>query len=789
MKLKILYRLFLVINVLFFFWSSTPTTQAKTIQSVLTTSMPSSDCTAVDLAFVIDQSKEMARIDPNQVRINAIHWLIDVLGYDRLMQCPDTVHRVTVVSFSGTINTDSSQQVSETSVDLDVTPINPDPTTSNPWGDWAAMHQSIISSISQQKLNERNFQSLYDAIDIAADKLSDAPNIGTGKREKAIILMIGGNGAPCTVNLKCTHYSVSGYQKRLEDLFKTKIQNTITFRALIYGTEIEPGNPFKFPEFWKTISEPYGGELYEIGEPNIDTAKSLMKIYQTLSPRPGLEEICGTTFIDPIVEKAAFSVFSENPQSRIIFQSQTNQQIKNTPQAGVSELIYSTNTGPGPSNYLDYVFKNPIPGLWQFDAACSNKQALVYVQVIHANQMQLVGPKEKIAQFKEQDQIFDPADLHYLQVRVVDSQQKPMPSPSDFAGVGRGEVDVPGQAAYPLTFRYEYENGVYTSNEPLPVNIAGDIPWKADFTFTPANPQGDTEAQVIHFEEKYSVAVRKPFIIKLENPTVSQRFTLHGLPGDHWMKTKPFVVQVRVAPRDNSDSAEGLTLPLTGDLKKAIKVTLINTKTNHYQDLWLEQSKDDPFVFKGQIGDALEEEGDYSVVASFTGTYDIENYRYVNTEASTKIQRFDTILTDPKNWIATAGVISAIILALLLLLLYRITNPVSGYLVFSAPIPNQPPFAIINLRKYGRRKVTLEQQGLLKKSLLLANLETIVVQKNRLFGGKHVITVREHAIPVPITSELEEPQNSQRLPVGDTRKGYKIEYSDTSPDDLHNDVG
>lgn len=786
MKVSCLFQVLFILNALFSYWGSAPSIQAKTIHPILTNSEARSTCTALDLAFVIDQSKEMSRIDPDQIRINAIHWLIDVLGYDRLMQCPDTVHRVTVISFSGTISSDTAIKVSEISIDLDISPIDPDPTKVDPWSDWAYVHQSIISSVKPQKLHERNFQSLYDAINTAADKLIGAPNIGTSKREKAIILMIGGNGAPCTTNLKCAYYAVPDYQEQLTDLFQKKLQSDISFWTLLYGTEIEPANPFNFPEFWETVSGPFGGKVFNLGDANLDTARTLMKIFQNLSPRPGLKEVCGSTYIDPIVEKAAFSVYSENPQSRIIFTSKVNPEINSTPLTGINQLLYSTKTDSGPLNVLDYVFKNPTPGVWQFDAACSNQQALVYMQVNRAKEMQLLGPQEKLAQYKEPGKLFDITDLHYLQVQVIGTQKQPIPSPAAFAAVGMGEVDVPGQPAYPLTFRYE--DGVYTSNEALPVNVAGDIPWKADFTFTPADPQLNSEAQVIHFEGKYTVAVRKPFIIKLEKPAAGQQFTVHGaMLSDYWMATKPFDVQVRVAPRDAGDAAENMTLPLTGDLKAGIKVTLINTKTNHFEDVWLEQSKDDPFLFKGQVGSKLEEEGEYAVIASFTGSYDTDNYRYVQTEVSAKVQRFDIWSTKPENYKAAAGVISVIILALLLLLLYWITNPVSGYLVFSAPIPDQPPFAAINLGKFGRRKVTLEQQALKKESLLLANLETVVVKKNRLFGGKHVIRVLERDIPVPIKSELETPQNRQRLPVGDTRSGYKIEYSATPPNDSSRD--
>lgn len=786
MKVSYLLRILFILNALFFCWGPVPSVQAKSIQPIPKNSEAESTCTALDLAFVIDQSKEMSRIDPDQIRINAIHWMIDVLGYDRLMQCPDTVHRVTVISFSGTISSDPAMQVSEISVDLDISPINPDPTKADPWSDWATVHQSIVSSVKPQKLHERNFQSLYDAINEAADKLIDAPDIGTGKREKAIILMIGGNGAPCTTDQKCAYYAVPYYQRQLIDLFQKKLQSNISFWTLLYGTEISPSNPFDFPEFWETVSDPFGGKVFDLGDANLDTARTLMKIYQNLSPRPGLKEVCGSTYIDPIVEKAAFSIYSENPQSRIIFTSQVGSEINSTPQAGINQLLYSTNTDSGPSNVLDYVFKNPTPGMWQFDAACSNQQALVYMQVSRAKEMQLLSPQEKLAQYKEPGKLFDITDLNYLQVQVVDAQKQPIPSPLGFDAVGTGEVDVPGQSAYPLTFHYE--NGIYTSNEALPVSVAGDIPWKADFTFAPADPQSDSEAQVIHLEGKYTVAVRKPFVLKLEKPTGGQQFTVHGaMLSDYWMEAKPFDVQVRVAPRDAGDTIENMKLPFTDDLNAKIKVTLINTKTNHFEEVWLEQSKDDPFLFKGQVGSTLEEEGEYAVVASFTGSYDTDNYRYVQTEVSTNVQRFDIWSTKPENYKAVAGVISTIILALLLLFLYQITNPVSGYLIFSAPIPDQPPFATINLQKFGRRRVILEQQALLKESLLLANLETVVVKKNRPFGGKHVISVSERDILVPIICELENPQNGQRLLVGDTSKGYKIEYSATPPDDSRRD--
>ncbi len=791
------YRIFLILNIFCSYLGFAPSQQAKIIQPVLNNNEVRLNCTAVDLAFVIDQSQEISNIDADQVRINAIYWLIDVLGYDRLMQCPDTVHRVTVISFGGTGDPNSTFRTSETSVVLDITPIDPVPTTANPWNDWATEHKSIVDSIKLQKFNERNFQSVYDALNIATHKLNDAPDIGTVDRKKAIILMIGGNGAPCTSSLKCAHHDIPEYKEQLDDLFEEEIEEKISFWTLLYGTEVEPTSPYKFAEFWETVSGPFGGKVFDLVDVDLDTAKTFMSIYQTLSPHPDLKEVCGSTSIDPIVEKVAFSIFSKGKQAKITFMSQMNSKISSTGQAEVNKLLYFTNTAGGPLTILDYVFKYPIPGEWQFDASCSDKQALVYVQVNRTKEMEFLGPNEKLAQYKEPGKLFDATDMHYMQMQVVDSQKKPVPSLIAFAAVSKGEVDVPGQEPYPLTFHYK--DGVYTSNEALPVNVAGEIPWKADFTFQPADMRSGNEPQVIHLEGKYTVAVRKPFIIELEKPDAGQRFTVHGgALSDYWMKTKPVDVQVRIAPRDAGDNAENISLPLTGDLNAAIKVTLINTYTNQSQDIWLEQSKEDPFLFKGQVGSMLNEEGEYVVVASFNGTYDLDNYRFVQTEASTKVQRFDTWATEPGNYKAAAGIISAIIMALLLLLFYRISNPVSGYLLFSAPIPDQPPFVTINLSEIGRRKVTLTQSSLKEKSRLLDNLEKIEVKKDRLFGGKHVVSVRESGIQTVITEELDPSWVADGQTAGDTQeldqslatedqtvgytnKGYKIKYSATPP--------
>ena len=56
------------------------------------------DCIPINMIIIVDQSNDF---DQEGMRFESIKWFINLLGYDRLMNCPQVEHHVGVIGLSG----------------------------------------------------------------------------------------------------------------------------------------------------------------------------------------------------------------------------------------------------------------------------------------------------------------------------------------------------------------------------------------------------------------------------------------------------------------------------------------------------------------------------------------------------------------------------------------------------------------------------------------------------------------------------------------------------------------
>lgn len=746
----------------------------------------SDTCIPVDLVFVIDQSKDMLKDDPHGMRVETIKWLFNFLGFDRLLACPDSIHRVALISFNN-----------QSSVQLELTSIKPEPTSVASWTDWESQYSQLIAPVQEINTQVRNSESLQGALKLAANMLSDAPDIGIGQRKKAIILIIGGDGAPCSEGENCAYYLMDQAQKDIKKQLDDSLDSdsslwVLTYRSNNNNEDEDDGNlynKYSFDEFWEDKTKQYQGKFY----PNLNSkgeiaiGRAMMDIFLSLSPRSDVEDVCGTLYIDPFLDKVGFNLLLEKPEKDVRFQSEignSSEQVTGGALASSGQgakLLYTTSTG-SPLKTLYYLYGYPVPGRWEVSADCNNNKALVFAQFARSKRISIVEPLEPLPQYEEDSRLFDPEFPYYLKVQVEDIQGVAIREYQPYQADTVGKLIAPDGKEYELIFHYE--DGLYISNEPLSVNKIGDYIVRIDLRapFADPNLQGQY-IQNLHFEGKYTVAPITPFALQLETPTSSSHVSVHGNLFDHWLKPRPIDVKVRLQLRSSNDNLDSLDQILRSDPSKTIKIILYYPASQSTEEAWLEPSATDPLLFVGKVGGDVVSPGSYSLKTSFEGKYDSEKYRLALNPAGERVEfkRGDGLFEAPLFYYFLLFFLAIIGLWFAWQEIWKRTNIAKGYLLFIPPGQDMKPFVVLELTEQNRRRVVYDQETLRAKSWLLSNLVSITTDSSKLIGGKQKFILVEKKVDKEEIKEMLVEKEIENITLVTTSVEYKIQYSTFPP--------
>lgn len=762
---KIYYSIIcLVLILLFLIGDNGTVVQAKS----LLTSSPFEQidsCAPVDLVFVVDQSEEMNKLDPNGMRIDAIKWMINFMGYDQILHCPNITHRVKVIGFNN-----------EQSEDMPLESISPAMSSSEPWRDWEDKYQELTSSLLTHNSGARDFSSLKKALENATENL---PAIGTGERKKVIVLIIGGGGSWCP-DQYCDEYRVNGpngQERELSEMLRDADMDEFSFWAIVYGRDVR----YSLTQFWEETAKEHGGILYNRGTGNIETGKTLKEIFLNVSPRldSDIKEICGPFYIDPLLEKAGFNILLENAEKKVKIRT-ANEQLPDDILASSTQgttLLYKTNLG-SPLKELYYLYGHPEPGLWEVEVDCNNKKALVVAQFARATRISIVEPHSSLPQFKEDGRWHNPDDPHYLKFQIMDAQGSAVREYQPYAAFVTGMVRMPdGSEPYQLTFRYE--DNLYISNEPLPVIEEGDYKVDIHMQIPSANPDLSDQYTNIISEGIYSVAPLTPFVIQIESPTPSDHVSVHGNLFDHWLNVKPIEVRVRLQLKDTDDPVTSSSQMLKGDPKKAVEVILYHPSSGGEEKVWLEPSSTDPLLFVGNVGNKLISTGEYSIKASFVGQYDAEKYYPLQNPTGERLEfrRIDGPFESPFVYYLLMSILAFVVAFLAGLEVYKRTNTATGYLLFVPPGKDMKPFTVLDLSEQKKRKVFYSKAMLQKHHWLLSNLESITVNSPSLIGNTQQVIIAE----ANVEKDLNIDERSENAILMTSTKQYQIVYSKKRP--------
>ncbi len=731
-------------------------------------------CIPVDLIFLVDQSYDMADFDPKNMREQSIKWIINYLGYDRLFECPDIVNRV---GFIG---------IGELENQVDLTPIRPDPTDPKFSVSWEKTLDELMNEMAINQPSDRTFDSLKSALEKGIQTLNDAPNIGTEQRGKAIVLIMAGDGDPCTPST-CTHYQVRGEQTELMDVLdgENGLDASSSFSVITYGDgsynkyRTRAGDK-NFAEFWKDIVEKHNGRYEYLRKGSVSTAKFIMDLLLELSPHPDVQYVCGLADVDPMLDKVGINVISETPLNNLNFRM--SQSLSNilgmSAVKDLGNLVHPASQS-NPENVVYFLYEQPTAGSWEFELNCNNNKALAYMQSDRAQHLIIIEPQDTLPQFKKGNSLFDPENPYYFKFSVGSSPEKPLEDSPGYQADVAGSVSGGGDEPLPLTF--DYKDGIFTSKEALPTDHANQYSVHVELKVPHVN--GKTGDFLISYDGEYTVAARTPFKLELLSPSADSRVPIHGNPFDHWMMVRPFKVVVRLQPADIGEDGVDLKQAILGNRESAIKIVLLSPD-QEVEEAWLTPSPTDPLQYIGQLGEKIYRPGKYSMSIEFVGEYDKSKFLLIDSDNSRiEFRRQDSVFEYPQFYQTLGALLLTIFFCLVIYYIIIKTNQTAGYLLFIPPGEGMLPFHVLDLSEKKRRYVRYRDNELKDQNFLLSNLTSVSAYTPLFSSSRQMIEIDgDHAFEVYKNSDedilLKKPTNA----------GYRIRYSPKNPAQKSNEA-
>jgi len=147
-------------------------------------SPPPVACSNLDVIFIVDQSASMQRTDPTVNREYAVEGMIDLLVDLAINQCPDSYHRVGVISFG-----------SEYDTHIDVPLYDIDPATST--------DARRIRDYLREKVKAANLGTTYpEPAFLEAYRMFNQSMLDSSQPRKKVIIFIT-DGLPCKPGKEC----------------------------------------------------------------------------------------------------------------------------------------------------------------------------------------------------------------------------------------------------------------------------------------------------------------------------------------------------------------------------------------------------------------------------------------------------------------------------------------------------------------------------------------------------------------------------------------------------------
>lgn len=787
-------------------------------------------CSNLDVIFIVDQSDSMSgnngaqANDPTRQRKYAVEGMIDLLVDLATNQCPDSNHRVGVISFG---------RPGSARIDIELATI--DPATS---ADGRNIREELKPRVQADALGSTYPEQAF----IEAEKMFSRHQVNEREPRKQVIIFIT-DGLPCEPG-RCEganyHLTTSSLRNLVNDLFdfSNDLQQREECLAGLreqYGEAEIPGeetttclesNPVADDSYSNStyiftillhnsdeanvasalgqlrgMSQDYAGELKELNQNRNQIPSTLREILSQLAGvRPSLLA-CGSFAVNPYLNKMIITAYKASEEIELTLSYADASGTTHIMQGGQPTQGFTLAPDTGYYQFgtnETYTFINPYPGIWNLST--SNCDGIdVYYEAIDAVFQESVPfsqrPQYDRAPFYYENNPF------YLEFGLRDNANNgEIVAQSDktiFAIDVQATVTDPAQNEIVYPLKWDFERQTFRAEQPLQVPLAGT--YLINIVGTTRRHEGesivDSGNEAVVFDKTYTLFNVEgeftglnvtPFEIASTSPASGESIgNVHGTILDGWpLRVNPLPVRVRIVDEagntlidpnsilnDPTASIEAqLTyLPTPEPGREEIPVAPVIS-----EPIMLQPDPEKPGEFFGEFPD-FGYEGQHTLTLNIPSDKVKEGYWPYSQQVNIDFSRTDCLFCRAGTYYL---LLAAIIIAIAALIFYNIairTNKIAGTLIFvdgSERIAEFGLYSGTNVRKFKKRELDAFPQLMLKsmKARNIGKKRRAAKQEEELTGGFYpedegirieCVTSSGNKIPVDLHPRIPTPYNTE----------------------------
>lgn len=725
----------------------------------------SSGCYALDIVFIIDQSKSMKGIpsgpnpalanDPLGNRYYAPRYALDWLANNILGLCANAVHRVGVVSFG-----------TNSQIDMPMTKIAPGNQT-----EWDQVKEVLNNKIQPQDLDATNPAKAFKD---ASLMLRSAPPLGDLPRKRAIIALTDGKACVPTlgcraatgdgmdhqaynlqfVNQVATDFSFSEALRQQDDALRNVAQgyggvgnipddikndilreNPVTSEDLQNSTYIWIVAMNSAEAYLDTdgdaltkIAKSHGGELIALPENRIAVPSEFNKILSWLSGISPTILSCGKLAVDPYLGGATLDVYKAGEGFNLTITHNGKKLV-----GGQGDREYFGVKDYSQFGVIEhYSFEKPPAGLWQIDA--SDCQSVEVSYIPFRSEVSMVAPVSILPNYNLNGATSDPAHPFYLEYKIMSTNgnltldDDPL-YPLDIKAL----IGLPDGTSKEVKLSFT-GSGVWKSSEPIPVHLVGTYTLDLSaYASCVENPQlthsrcaSPTFLVVQDAAGKYDVGNVKLFDFKILNPKDGDVFPLHGNLWPDQLALQPISVELQLV--DSDDNAIAADTVLVGELNNAFQATLVANGVS--QSATMQRNSTDPSRFTANFS-APAVLGQHNLTIDLLSDYRFETYSPARRQIRIAFTREDPLLNNPTFYTFLGILLALLLIGIAVWFMIGRQNAVQGRLILTDVTTNTQKTFSLSQKK---RVVTISQG-------LPAGVAKVQVRNAGARAGKQLIQV------------------------------------------------
>lgn len=636
-------------------------------------------CSAIDVVFLIDQSDSMSgnsgatATDPEEQRQYAPQGVIDILTDMVSNQCPDTIHRVAVISYG-----------TDATLDLPLSEIR--------YETAQEVRENLKDQIQAQALGQTNPKAAFE---LANQILDNAAPIGEGVRKRVIIFIT--DGVPCIRDLGCGTsgtFSFTGYAQEMDEQITQDFpfSDSLLEREACIATlrdEVGPDNPLPgeavnncldqyqvsddayqnstyiwmillrsgqaYPadlrQIYANIAESHAGEIIDLSDNRSEIPTTFRNILEQLTGVRAIRLACGSFAVNPYLDKAVLTFYKYDANVVVSLSYTDVRGTRYEISDGLSDSGFSIADYQRDGANERYVLTRPYPGIWNLSSENCDGLDTFYDPISFSPEAYQPNIPAELPQ-RDRTPFYDEDSPHYLEYQMLDEAGQVVPQadhPQFAINIRFVVTDPSGQEKeYPMA--WVGDELLFRAMEPLQTPIVGG--YQIHVTGTTLRREGEpspidnnyadvfnSSYELLNHNGGFTVFEVTPFVLDIVEPTAEQvLIPVHGPAGPNTPPSLlPIPIRVRITDR------QGQALPdLNNVFRTPDNVLSANvTAGGNSESILLTRDLATTNEYIGEIP-GLNITGDHQIVVNLVSEFN-EDYYPDNRLASVAFTRLDEI--------------------------------------------------------------------------------------------------------------------------------------------------